>query len=178
MTQEHTAPRDLFGPGQTGAIRDLLQSIFVAEIIQPSQPLWLAFGWISDVEMIDNRAREFSSLNPDWPSTGIRLSLVIKSLVERGGKVFLVVRNVEHNRIFVEKLKALREKFPNSLKVAFGEDVHEKGILGRDFLLSGSMNLTFNGITINDEHLTLRTDRSEVEEWRLVLEQKWGAALK
>lgn len=178
MIIKNNAPRDLFGPGQTGAIRDLLQSLFIAELLKPSYPLWLAFGWISDVEILDNSARQFSPFQPDWPATGIRLSAVIKALVERGGKVALVLRDVEHNKIFVERLSSIRAQYPTRLVIAFGAVVHEKGILGDDFLLSGSMNLTFNGITVNDEHLTLRTDRSAVEEWRLVMEQKWGVVLK
>jgi hypothetical protein len=177
MSTDIVPPRDLFGPGQTGSIRDLLQSIFIAELLQPSQRLWLAFGWISDVEILDNRSRQFATLNPDWPATGIRLSTVLKALVEKRGTVAIVLRDVEHNRIFVEKLKPIRGRYPERLRIAMDADVHEKGILGDDFLLSGSMNLTFNGITVNDEHLTLRTDRASVEEWRLVLEQKWGGAL-
>jgi hypothetical protein len=174
MSVQHAPPRDLFGPGQTGAIRDLLQSLFIAELLQPSHRLWLAFGWISDVEILDNTARQFAPLHPDWPATGIRLSTVLKALIDRGGKVALVLRDVEHNRVFVERLKQIRTQYPARLQVVLEADVHEKGILGDDFLLSGSMNLTFNGITVNDEHLTLRTDRASVEEWRLVLEQKWG----
>jgi phosphatidylserine/phosphatidylglycerophosphate/cardiolipin synthase-like enzyme len=56
--------------------------------------------------------------------------------------------------------------------------LHNKGILGDDFLLSGSMNLTFSGITVNEEHLTLRTDTASVEEWRVVLERKWSELLE
>lgn len=177
---EYFAPRDLFGPGQTGAIRDLLQSLFAAELLKPSKRLWLVFGWISDVEILDNRARQFSSLKPDWPATGIRLSAVINELIERGGRVALVLRDVEHNHFFIEKLKAIRAmhlELPGHLQFTLDLDVHEKGILADDFLLSGSMNLTSNGITVNDEHLTLRIDKASVEEWRLVLEQKWGSLL-
>ena len=77
----------------------------------------------------------------------------------------------------MDKLRGICEKHPRKLQYAIESDVHEKGILADDFLLSGSMNLTFNGITVNDEHLTLRTDRASVEEWRLVLEQKWGGRI-
>ena len=178
MKNEKNAARDLFGPGQTGAIRDLLQSLFFAELLKPSASLWLVFGWISDVEILDNRARQFSPLKPDWPTSGIHLSEIIQALIERGGKVALVLRDVEHNKNFLRRLASIKEKYPFDLRVALGADVHEKGILGDDFLLSGSMNLTFNGITVNDEHLTLRTDRASVEGWRVELDYKWGGLLK
>ena len=46
----------LFGPEQSDAILDLLQSIFVTEIISPSPKLSFFFGWMSDVEIINNEA--------------------------------------------------------------------------------------------------------------------------
>lgn len=177
MSGNPSAARDLFGPEQTGAIRDLLQSLFVMELLRPSSRLWLAFGWISDIEVIDNRARQFAALQPDWPASGIRLSQVMSALVEAGGKIALVLRDIDHNLQFVDAIQALRARFPDQIKVATGAVVHDKGILGDDFLLSGSMNLTYNGVTVNDEHLTLRTDMASVQEWRLTLEQKWSKAL-
>lgn len=177
MSDNLSTARDLFGPEQTGAIRDLLQSLFIAELLQPSSCLWLAFGWISDIEVIDNRARQFTALQPDWPANGIRLSQFMTALVEAGGRISLVLRDVDHNRQFINIIRLMRDRFPGQVKVAMGAEVHDKGILGDDFLLSGSMNLTYNGVTINDEHLTLRTDMASVQEWRLTLEQKWGRAL-
>jgi hypothetical protein len=177
MSGNPSATRDLFGPEQTGTIRDLLQSLFITELLRPSSCLWLAFGWISDIEVVDNRARQFAALQPDWPASWIRLSHLMTALVEAGGKIALVLRDIDHNRHFIDAIKPMRDRFPDQVKVAMGGDVHEKGIVGDDFLLSGSMNLTYNGVTVNDEHLTLRTDMASVQEWRLALEQKWGRAL-
>ncbi|QKY02432.1 hypothetical protein G3257_09345 [Janthinobacterium lividum] len=177
MSGNPSAARDLFGPEQTGAIRDLLQSLFIMELLRPSSRLWLAFGWISDIEVIDNRARQFAALQPDWPASGIRLSQIMSALVEAGGKIALVLREIDHNRQFIDAIQPLRARFPDQVKVAMGAVVHDKGILGDDFLLSGSMNLTYNGVTVNDEHLTLRTDMASVQEWRLALEQKWSKVL-
>lgn len=170
--------RDLFGPGQTVAIRDLLQSIFATELVSPGRRLWLNFGWISDVEILDNRGRQFAALCPDWASTWIRFHAFLEAYLERGGNVVLVIRDVEHNLKFVEKIERLRTYFPENLKVHADPDVHEKGILGDDFLLSGSMNLTYNGIAVKSEHVTLRTDPASVEEWRMTFEEKWGWVLE
>jgi len=64
---------DLHGPAQSRAVRDLLQGLFAAELIHPSAKLWLFFAWITDIELLDNSARQFSALAPDWPATQIRL---------------------------------------------------------------------------------------------------------
>ena len=177
MNAPISAARDLFGPEQTGAIHDLLQSLFVTELLRPSSRLWLAFGWISDIEIVDNRARQFSALHPDWPAAGICLSQVMTALLDAGGSIALVLRDIDHNRQFVDVIGHLRARVPDRFKLAMGAVVHHKGILGDDFLLSGSMNLTYNGVTVNDEHLTLRTDMASVQEWRLALEKKWNDSL-
>ena len=60
--------RDLHGPAQSRAVRDLFQCLLIAELFNPSPKLWLFFAWISDVEIIDNSARQFAALEPDWPA--------------------------------------------------------------------------------------------------------------
>lgn len=177
MSNESIVVRDLFGPGQSVAIRDLLQGLFAAELLSPSRQLWLLFGWISDIAIFDNQSRQFAALQPDWPDSEIRLSLILEALLERGGNIVLILRDVRHNRDFVEGVVDLRNRYPERFRVHLAPEVHDKGILGDDFLVSGSMNLTFNGIMVNDEHIALRTDHASVEEWRMALEQKWREVL-
>lgn len=169
--------RDLFGPGQSGAIPSLLQSLFLAELLRPSEELWLAFGWISDIKILDNRARQFSAIKPDWPAADIPLTSVIKELIIRGGRVSLVLREDDHNQNFINKLNSVCADVlltPEQLRVYTDPGMHWKGIVSDEFLLKGSMNLTYNGITVNGEHLTLTTDRALCAQWRQELEQKWG----
>jgi len=178
MIPTQIPPRDLFGPGQSQAIRELLQGLFAAELVSPSRELWLLFGWISDVEILDNRSRQFSSLRADWPAAPIRLSSVLEALIEKGTRLRVVLRDVPHNQPFVEKLRQLSAEFPDRVHWTLGVEVHEKGLLGDDYLVSGSMNLTYNGLWINDEHVSLRTDPASVEEWRVVIRQKWESKLQ
>ena len=77
----------LFGPEQSNAILDLLQSIFIAEVIYPSSKLSFFFGWMSDVELLNNEASEFSSLEPEWPNKMVCLSDVLKALMKRGCEI-------------------------------------------------------------------------------------------
>jgi hypothetical protein len=49
--------RDLTGPAQARAIRDLLQSLFALEAVLPSNPLWLLSAWITDASILDKGAR-------------------------------------------------------------------------------------------------------------------------
>ncbi|MEQ1935631.1 MAG: phospholipase D-like domain-containing protein DpdK, partial [Fimbriimonadaceae bacterium] len=131
-----------------------------------------------DIELLDNRARQFSAISPDWPAAGIRLSSIICTLIERGSHLVLIARDVDHNRAVVKQICDVCPPDKGRLTISLKPEVHEKGILGEDYLLSGSMNLTYSGVNTNDEHLTLRTDPKSVEEWRVSLEQKWAELLK
>jgi len=170
--------RDLHGPAQSRAVRDLLQSLFVAELIAPSPKLWLFFAWISDIEVIDNSARQFASIQPDWPSKVIRLSEVLRALLSRGAEVRLVIREHGHNDYFIAKLQVLKADFGDQVKWTIEKSFHAKGLLGRDYFLSGSMNLTLSGISINGEHLVLRTDPATVAEQAIELGSRWEGLMK
>jgi hypothetical protein len=165
--------RDLHGPAQSRAVRDLFQSLFVAELIHPSPKLWLFFAWISDVEVIDNSAREFAALEPDWPAAPIRLSQVLGALLARGVEIRLVIRADGHNEYFIARLQMLKARFGDQIKWTVEKSFHAKGLLGVDYFLSGSMNLTLNGISVNGEHLVLRTDPAAVAEQSIELETRW-----
>lgn len=165
--------RDLHGPAQSRAVRDLFQSLFIAELIHPSPKLWLFFAWISDVEIIDNSAREFAAIEPDWPATPIRLSQVLSALLARGVAIRLVIRADGHNDYFISRLQTLKTHYGEQIKWTVEKSFHAKGLLGADYFLSGSMNLTLNGISINGEHIVLRTDPGAVAEQSIELETRW-----
>ena len=167
--------RDLTGPGQTRAIRDVLQSLFALELLRPSRRLWIGFGWISDIEILDNEARQFSALQPDWSVGSVRLSAVIEAIAAKGCEVVILIRDHTNNRGFIDRMRPLQCN--GRVRMIIAADFHEKGLLGDDYVLSGSMNLTWNGVTVNDEHILLRTDPAAVAERRLQLEEKWGAQL-
>lgn len=165
--------RDLHGPAQSRAVRDLFQSLFVAELIHPSPKLWLFFAWISDIEIIDNSAREFTALEPDWPAAPIHLSQLLGSLLARGVQIRLIIREDGHNDYFIARLLTLKVRYGDQIKWIVAKGFHAKGLLGADYFLSGSMNLTLNGISINGEHIVLRTDPAAVAEQTIELESRW-----
>ena len=163
--------RDLSSSKSLEVPGDFLQSIFVLELLAPSRPLWIVSPWISDVEVIDNRGGRFAALNPSWPNGPIRLLSVLEAVVDRGGSVMLIANDSRHNDDFERRVKELGRE---SVRFLRDEDVHSKGIVGNQFSLDGSMNLTFSGVNRNDEHLIYRTDPEDIAERRLELDQRWG----
>jgi phosphatidylserine/phosphatidylglycerophosphate/cardiolipin synthase-like enzyme len=170
--------RDLHGPAQSRAVRDLLQSLFAAELISPSPKLWLFFAWISDVEILDNSARQFAVMEPDWPAAPIQLSQVLRALLARGVEIRVIIREHGHNEFFLSRLDVLKAQFGDLLKWTIERSFHAKGLLGADYFLSGSMNLTLSGISINGEHLMFRTDPAAVAEQSIELESRWEGRLR
>jgi phosphatidylserine/phosphatidylglycerophosphate/cardiolipin synthase-like enzyme len=170
--------RDIFGPGQTQALRDVIQSILVAELLSPSKEIWLFFAWLSDVEVVDNTARQFGSICPDWPAAQIRLSQVLETLLSRGSHINIVLRKTAHNDAIVSQLLRLRQQYGANVRWCQRETFHDKGILGDDYLLDGSMNLTYNGISTNDEHVWLHRDPASIASRRVGLRGTWESQLE
>src|SRR5215472_12694094 len=118
--------RDLHGPAQSRAVRDLFQSLFAAELISPSPKLWLFFAWISDIELLDNSARQFVALEPDWPATPIRLSHVLAALLRRGASIRLIIREDGHNDHFIGRLRTLKSRYGDLIKWTIEKSFHAK----------------------------------------------------
>ena len=167
-----------FGPEQSSAILDLLQSIFIAEIICPSPNLSFFFGWMSDVEVINNEASEFSSLESEWPNSMVRLSDVLKALLKRGCKISIVLKDVDHNRKVEKEIRKRCQEFTDLLKIYWDEKEHKKVIVGEDFVLEGSMNLTKNGLNINGESITFNTNLHDVSIWQQEVSSNLGDLTK
>lgn len=153
-------------------IPDLLQAIFVAEMIAPSGCLWVVSPWISDIPVIDNSTNGFQYLNMSWGREKIRFSKVLAGLAELGSTVHVATRPLPHNRGFVDRLT--EGAAARRIRTHLVEDLHEKGILGDSFYLGGSMNFTFNGISINEEAVIYKTDPEVVAARRVAYKDRWG----
>jgi len=156
-------------------LADALQGLFIAELLDPSQPMWIVTPWISDVVVIDNRAGRFSGLLPGLPQRPIRLAEVLVAQAQRGGSILIACRPDEHNRGFVEQLtsRATDAGVGDEVTCRYSAELHEKGLLTRHVLLSGSMNLTYNGLRRFDESILVTDDSDAVARARHVYEDRW-----
>jgi hypothetical protein len=157
-------------------LADALQALFVAELLAPSKPLWIITPWISDVVVVDNRTGRLTGLLPDMPRRPIRLAETLLSHMQRGGTVVVACRPDDHNRIFTERLteRAADGGSGDRLICRYAVDLHEKGILTHHLLLSGSMNLTYNGLRRLEESILLTDDNDAVARARHAYEDRWG----
>ena len=147
----------------------LLEHLFLAELIKPSESLWLVSPWISNIEIFDNRAGGYTAFDHSWPLK-VHLIDVLVRLMTLGTEIIVCTRPNDWNRRFITALElrcrgTLRER----LKIIKEEDLHSKGILSDDFWLSGSMNITRNGVEVLDETIRFETGREIIAETRLNL---------
>jgi hypothetical protein len=153
-------------------VRELLQAIFAAELVLPSRCLWIVSPWLRDVPVLDNATGDFLTVCPEFPRSHVRLSRVLRELLNRGTQVVIATRPESGNRQVLDGLgEAAR-----STSVIFHErgDLHAKGLVGDRYSLIGSMNLTYNGITHLTEMLIFETDRARVEHLRLAFRSEYG----
>ena len=168
-------PRDIFSRGSSDALRGLIQSVFIAECISPSSVVWIISAWISDIEVIDNRAGQFAGIVPEWPNAWVRLSAVVHTLLQLGAAVRVITNQSEHNKIFESRLLHLCENQSYDLQFRKNEHEHQKGIVTDKCLIDGSMNFTFSGIEINEEHVIYRTRIEDIAQRHLHLLERWGS---
>jgi len=156
------------------AVRELLQAIFAAELVLPSRCLWIVSPWLRDVPVLDNGTGDFLTLCPEFPRSDVRLSRVLKELLNRGTQVVIATRPESGNR---QVLDGLGETARSS-SLVFHEraNLHAKGLVGDRYSLIGSMNLTYNGIAHLTEMLIFETDRARVEQLRFAFRSEYGGA--
>lgn len=159
-------------------VENLLQSILAAELVMPSEVLWLVSPWISDIGVIDNETGSFSGLEPSWGRRRITLVEALATVIRRGSHVVIATRGDDHNLRFVRKLEAAVQStgLGDRLLVRIDDEerLHEKGLLGDDYYLSGSMNFTYNGVRLHDEAVKFELGAEAVAQARVNFRQTYG----
>ena len=170
--------RRIFKSRSTGSatVKELLQTMFVGEILQPGPAIWIVSPWISDVALIDNRSGNFDTLNPEWGRREVRLVDVLVTLMIRGAVINIVTRDEESNTTFLNRLDEVvrQNAVENFLIVLKHNQLHTKGILLSKSLLMGSMNLTYYGLSINDESITFSIEPEYHNSEKLVFERQYS----
>jgi hypothetical protein len=101
----------------------------------------------------------------------------MSELMRRGTTIVVATRPVDHNTSFIARLRASAESMQGRLRIHQERELHEKGLLGDDFYLSGSMNLTFGGVELLEETVKFDTSHMVVAEAHLTFHGRWGGRL-
>ncbi|MCT8862418.1 phospholipase D-like domain-containing protein DpdK [Shewanella xiamenensis] len=161
----------LHGPLGQRQTKEVIGSQLVALILQP-QPLWLVSPWISDFDVLDNRGGHWDAVESSWGQRIVGWEEVLACAINQGTSLMLVTRDEPRNRNFVDRLK--HRLHPGvDFRCLFADEVHSKGMLCKSFFLKGSMNFTYSGANINDEHLVLSNDPQIISEALIEFEEQY-----
>jgi hypothetical protein len=154
------------------AVKDVLASFFLKELLAPSKNLFLMEPWISNVVLLDNRVGRFDAINPDWGRREIPLVDILTTLALSGTELKVITRPDDHCKKFLDRLKnSLEERgLQGKCFVREVHTLHTKGILSDNALIMGSMNLTEGGIRLNDEQITIEYGLRQLGEARVNFE--------
>lgn len=153
-------------------LREVLSSLLSALMLAPER-IWLVSPWVSDFDLLDNRAGDWSVLQPAWGLRVVRFSEMLMECVEAGCELNLVTKHDERNGAFLSRLAqciSVRERY----RSVFSSDVHVKGLLAETWYFSGSMNFTFSGANRNEEQVNLTSDPSIVSDARFEFDRLYG----
>jgi hypothetical protein len=156
-------------------LAEAFASFLVGELLAPGDEIWFVSAWISNVDCLDNRAGDFDTLLGPSPRRWIRFAEVLASLARSGRRVRIAIRDVPHNDFVVRQITTLLgPPAPGTgWTLKRSPDLHIKGFLGSTLFMSGSMNLTYNGITLNDEYVLLTRDPEKLAQARLQFQQSY-----
>lgn len=151
------------------AAREALAAVFAQELLAPSETIHLLAPWISNIVIFDNSVGSFDGINPEWSRREIRLVDVLVAIASNDTRLVIRVRPDSHNKPFQKRLfsalsdAGLRDKCDWSEN----ETLHTKSLLTDHVLISGSMNFTERGISLNEEVLTIDFDPQRVAQAKM-----------
>jgi len=141
-------------------IKEVISSMLISEIMNPKE-IWLVSAWVSNFDLLDNRAGAWDILNHSWGHRVIPFFEVLESVVSSGCKVNVVIKDHETNCSALNHLRNALSSYHN-FQILLTDDLHTKGLLTNDAFLSGSMNFTYSGTNRNDEMMTFERSDSVV----------------
>lgn len=154
-------------------IRELLQMMILGELLAPGgERAWLVSPWISNIVLFDNRAGGFGTINPEWGNREIRLIEVMTSVMARGTALGIATSHDSHNDPLIDALTTAAHEsgVSDKLLIVRRQHLHIKGVLLKRGLLTGSMNLTYNGLELNDEMVVYDATPKTLAEARINFE--------
>lgn len=161
----------------------LVQSLLLGELLRPSVCMWIVSPWISDIPILDNSTLNYSDLSEDWGPRQVRLSEVLVQRARSGAQLVIATRlDDDRNKAFVSSVRSgfydIGADDPARLLLVQDDLLHEKGLAGDDYYLSGSMNLTWTGVHISSEMLRLSLALDEVQAARRSFSERYGGEFR
>lgn len=150
-------------------IAECLEAFFLSELLHPGKRLLLVSPWMSDFPALDNRGGEFTAVEQSWTAIRVPFSGVLRALLLRGVEVRMACGPGERETELLTRVeqgamldgtttRLLPSRLPHNHRVFS----HEKALVADSWAIYGSMNLTYSGVSMNGELITVTTDSTAV----------------
>lgn len=152
------------------AVREVLAFVFAQELLSPSRNVFFVTPWISNIVIFDNRLGQFDSINPEWGKREVRLVEIIVAMATAGAMIHVHTRPDAHNKHFRWRIEEAMADAGVAERLLWKDNdpyLHTKGLLTDRISIRGSMNLTENGIALNDEAITLSYEPADIANTRV-----------
>lgn len=153
-------------------IGQLLELLALSEVTAPGQRFLAVSPWITDFPMIDNRSGTASALESSWPAARLTFSAFLRTLLRRGVQVSVASSHDKTAADFLQRLEsmAVNDGSDNLLRTRMiGDEDHRKldhgkALVAETWALYGSMNLTYRGVEMNGELVTVTSDQETIAQ--------------
>ena len=160
MTETRLIHRTAAAPNQ--AISECLEAMLISEFLDPGARLLVVSPWMSDFPALDNRVNQWSTIDAGWSTSFVPFSQVLRTLASRGVNIQIGCGPGERESEFVSRLqrgvvadgteaKLTVSRMPHEHRLFS----HEKALVADTWAIYGSMNLTYSGVQMNGELITV-----------------------
>lgn len=152
------------------SISEALETLAVAEVLSPGRRFMAVSPWITDFPIVDNRNGAMSVLDRSWPAGRIPFSFFLRTLLRKGVNVSVACGNDALAVEFLNRVRASARQDGTDdrlrTKVSGANDPrlleHGKALVADSWAVHGSMNLTFRGVEVNGELVTVTNEPDQV----------------
>jgi len=171
---KHPPSRTIFLNNDFGyrQAKEVIAGTLMALSQQP-QGFWLVSPWVTDFDLLDNRAKNWSNLNPAWEARKIRFYEVLIFCLESGCEINLVTLRDGKSDVFLNRLLSGFDS-DTGLSIIKSEKLHLKGLLTRDIWVAGSLNFTYSGLNRNQEQVVVDSNPDTLLEAKLEFDHLYG----
>jgi phosphatidylserine/phosphatidylglycerophosphate/cardiolipin synthase-like enzyme len=153
----------------TRDIAECLEGLFVFEILNPGRRLLVVSPWLSNFPVLNNCGGKYTALDSSWTATMIPFSRILRVLLQRGVRVEMAIGPGVPETEFIARIEQVSTldgtadrlsvtRLPHEHRIFS----HEKALITDTWAVYGSMNLTYSGVTMNGELITVTTDANKV----------------
>jgi phosphatidylserine/phosphatidylglycerophosphate/cardiolipin synthase-like enzyme len=150
-------------------LSEALEALLVSELVRPGRRLLIVSPWMTDFPVLDNRHAKYLALQPAWVAAWVPFSSVIRELLSRGTAVSIACGLGRRESESIAQIQdgaqadgASERLFVHRLPRSHRVFSHEKALVADTWAIYGSMNLTYSGVTMNGELVTVTSDPTDV----------------